>query len=192
MRPAIAALVVVVAGVSGAAAAVSVSGAQTGGNAGSGTAGPGTTATTPGATLPLGPPTGSPEQQTHPWVAPIHATRRSHVTVTLMLADAPGHRGVVESDYRLQVDRPAGSRVACIAPAPPMLTVGAQGARVAVALSPPRYGWCRGRYTVRVFLQRGPYCPPPQNGQPPQPCPEFASQDLQVGHSSFVVGARRG
>ncbi len=107
------------------------------------------------------------------------------------LSDDPGHHGVVESDYRLQVDQPAGSRAACKAAPPSNVTSGTQGTRVTVALPSPRYGWCRGTYVTTVFLQRGPYCPTPQDGQQPQPCPAFASQDLQVGRSIFVVGAPR-
>lgn len=185
-------LMVVLAGVGGAATAVSIAGAPTSGGSGSGTAGPGTTVTAaPGSTQPSGPPAGTAEQQTHPAVHPRRPTRRSHVSVQLTLSNAPGHQGVVESDYRIQVDQPPGSRVACAAAAPANVTGGTQGDRVTVPLPAPRYGWCRGKYTVTVFLQRGPYCPAPQNGQPPQPCPEFASQDLQVGRSTFLVRTPR-
>jgi hypothetical protein len=111
--------------------------------------------------------------------------------VHFTLSDGPGHQGVVERDYRVQVDQPAGSRVACAAAPPSNITSGAQGARVTVALLRPRYGWCRGTYVATVFLQRGPYCPAPQDGRPPQPCPQFASQDLQVGRSTFLVRAPR-
>lgn len=188
------ALIAVTPAAGGVATAVSVAGAQAGGSTGSGTAKPGTTATTaPSSTSPSpsGPPTGSDEQQTHPVVHPRRPTRRTRVSVRFTLSDAPGHEGVVESDYRVQVDQPAGSRAACAAGAPTDVTSGTQGDKVTVPLPPPRHGWCRGRYTVTVFLQRGPYCPAPQDGQPPQPCPEFASQDLQVGRARFSVTAAR-
>lgn len=184
------ALIAVVAGLGGAA--VAVAGAQADGGSGTGTAAPGTTVTaTPSSTQPAGPPAGSSAQQTHPAVRPRHPTRRSHVSVQLTLSDAPGHHGTVQSDYRIQIDRPSGSRRACSAAAPANITRGTQGERITVALPSPRYGWCRGTYKVTVLLQRGPYCPAPEDGQPPQPCPAFASQDLRVGRSTFVVGAPR-
>jgi hypothetical protein len=185
-------LIVLLAGLAGAAAGVSAAGAQAGGSAGSGTAGPATTVTAaPGSTEPSGPPAGSPQQQTHPATQPRRPTRRSHITVRFTLSDAPGHQGVVESNYRIEVDQPAGSRAACAAAAPADVASGKQGDRVTVPLPPPRYGWCRGTYSATVVLQRGPYCPAPQDGQPPQPCPEFASRDVQVGRSTFLVHAPR-
>ena len=42
---------------------------------------------------------------------------------------------------------------------------------------------------MTVFLQRGPYCPKPVEGQPPTPCPEFATQELDTGSTSFTVGS---
>ena len=189
MRSVIPVLIVVFAGVGGAATAVSTAGAQSGGGTRSGAVGPAMTATAmPGTTQP---PVGSSAQQTHPVVHPKRPTRRSHVSVRVTLSDAPGHEGVVESDYLIQVDQPIGSRAACAATAPPNVTSGTRGTRVSVALPSPRYGWCHGRYTATVFLQRGPYCPTPPAGQPPQPCPEFASRDLQVGRRTFVVRAPR-
>ena len=188
MRRLLVTMTMLAAGVGGPAAAMSVPGAQGGGTTGSGTSGPGMTATTHGGTVPPGSPLGTPQQQTHPSVLPARGTRRTHFSLAFTLADTPGHRGVIESHYRLQVDRPARSRSACFAPAPEDVTNGNQGARVAVALSPPRYGWCRGLYTVRIFLARGPYCPAPREGQAPPPCPEFASQDIPVGRDTFLVG----
>jgi hypothetical protein len=182
---------VVLAGAGGAVCAVSVAGAQAGGGSRSGTAGPGITVTAaPGDTEPIGSSIGSAGQQTHPVVHPRHPTRRSHVSVQFALSDAPGHQGVAESDYRIQVDRPADSRPACAGAAPAKVTRGAQGDRVTVALDAPRSGWCRGRYTVTIFLQRGPYCPAPRDRQPPQPCPEFATRELQVWHRSFLLRTR--
>jgi hypothetical protein len=56
-----------------------------------------------------------------------------------------------------------------------------------VPLPAPRSGWCRERYRVTVFLQRGPYCPKPRPGEPPQPCPEFATQEIDTGEAHFTV-----
>jgi hypothetical protein len=182
-------LMAVLAGAGGAVTAVSVAGAQPDTSSGSGTALPGTTAT--GTPAETGPPVAGTKQQTHPAVHPRHPARRSHVGVQFTLSDAPGHQGVVENGYRIQVDAPAGSRPACAAPAPPDVTSGTHGARVTVGLPHPRHGWCGGRYAVTIFLQRGPYCAAPQAGQPPQPCPLFASQELQVGRTAFVVRAPR-
>jgi len=94
---------------------------------------------------------------------------------------------VIATGYRVQVDQPSSSRAACAAPGPPPVDRGTQGTSATVGLAPPRYGWCRGSYAVRVFLQRGPYCPKPQDGQPPQPCPLFASQEIPVGTTRFTV-----
>ncbi len=40
---------------------------------------------------------------------------------------------------------------------------------------------------MTVFLERGPYCPPPTAGRPPTPCPEFATQELDVGDTHFTI-----
>jgi hypothetical protein len=56
-----------------------------------------------------------------------------------------------------------------------------------IKLTPPAHGWCKGTHRVTVFLQRGPYCPPPVQGQPPTPCPEFATQELDTGAAGFKV-----
>lgn len=191
MRSGAIALIALLAGGAGVVSAVAVAGAQSSAGGGSGTAGPGTIVTpAPGVPAPSGPPVGSAQQQTHPVVRPRHGMRRSHFRLQFVLSDAPGHQGVTESEYRIAVDQPPRSRAACLAVSPADITSGAQGASVTVALRAPRYGWCRGVYTATVFLQRGPYCPPPQDGQPPQPCPEFATQDLQVGISRFTIRPR--
>lgn len=143
----------------------------------------------PPTTQPSGSATGTETQQTDPRVHPRRGTRRSRFTVRFTLRDAPGHHGVVASTYDIQVDRPRRSRAACAAPMPAAVTSGTQGSRISVALPRPRYGWCRGRYTVTIHWQTGPYCPPAQDGQPPPPCPLFASQDLRVGKAAFTVTA---
>jgi hypothetical protein len=143
---------------------------------------------------PSGPPKGSEKQQTHPRVRPRNVTRHTRVRLYFTLADAPGHQGVYATEYRIQVDPRSGARAACRPEPPPNVEQGEQGRRIRVQLPTPRHGWCRGRYRVTVFLQRGPYCPEPQPGEPPQPCPLFATQDLDVGEAHFTVrrpGARR-
>lgn len=136
---------------------------------------------------PTGGPVGTTGQQTHPSLVPRRGTRRTRFSVRFTLADAPGHRGVMATSYRVQVDQPSSSRAACAAPGPRQVDSGTRGEQITEALPRPRYGWCRGSYTVRVFLQRGPYCPKPQDGQPPQPCPLFASQEIAVGTTRFTV-----
>lgn len=98
---------------------------------------------------------------------------------------------MLATDYRLQVTVPPHSPVARCSPAraPATIQSGAKGQVVRVGLAAPSRGWCAGRYRLAVFLQRGPYCPTPAAGAPPPPCPEFASQDLDVGDAHFVVVA---
>jgi hypothetical protein len=140
---------------------------------------------------PSGPPKGSEQQQTHPRVSPRTVTRRTRVKLSFTLADAPGHQGVDATEYRIQVDPRSGARAACRPEPPPTVDEGEQGQRVRVGLPKPRYGWCLGRYRVTVFLQHGPYCPEPQPGEPPEPCPLFATQELDVGKTSFTVRRAR-
>ncbi|MGI8622621.1 MAG: hypothetical protein ACR2NB_03830 [Solirubrobacteraceae bacterium] len=132
-------------------------------------------------------PSGTPEQQTHPRMHPSAGRRHTAFTVAFTLADAPGQQGVVATDYQVEVSPPRHARAACRPPSPPWVDSGDQGARVRQRLPAPAPGWCEGRYAVTVRLQRGPYCPPPADGQPPQPCPKFASQSLEVGRTHFTV-----
>jgi hypothetical protein len=183
---------VLAAGV-GAGGAVAI--AQSGpgvGSSGTGTVGPGTivtaTSTTP---APAGPPTGTAAEQTHPSVLPHTGRAHTRFTASLTLADAPGHSGVLATDYRLQLSA-AQQHVArrCLPPTPPNIDSGTANQVVRIPLTGPAAGWCTGRYKLTVFLQRGPYCPAPTPGQPPPPCPEFATQELDVGHANFVVTDR--
>lgn len=139
------------------------------------------------STQPTGPPKGTPAEQTFPRLVPRTAKRTSRVAVYFTLADQPGHAGVIATGYRVQIDAPRGSRDACHATAPPAIDTGSQGTVVRVPLGRPVHGWCVGRYTVIVYLQRGPYCPTPAPGDPPQPCAKFATQDLDVGHARLTV-----
>lgn len=148
----------------------------------------GTAATATGQT---GPPTATRDHQTYPRVVPREAGQRSRVAVYFTLADAPGHQGIVASSYRIGIARPPGARAACAPASPPGVEQGTKDAIARVALARPASGWCAGRYTVKVFLQRGPYCPEPAPGEPPAPCPLFASQDLDAGRAHFTVRSDR-
>jgi hypothetical protein len=158
---------------------------------GTGTAGPGTIVNAgsgTGSGIPTGPPKGTAAEQTHPVVLPASGGVRTRFTVRFTLADAPGHTGVFASDYRLQVTVPAKARASRCSPQPPAnVDAGTAGAVLRIPLTAPAGGWCVGRYRLTVFLQRGPYCPAPTAGQPPPPCPEFATQELDVGEISFRV-----
>jgi len=140
---------------------------------------------------PAGPPMGTAAEQTHPSVLPRSGRAHTRFTAGLTLADAPGHSGVLATDYRLQLSvKRKHVTPRCSPPPPPNIDAGSANQRVHIPLTAPKFGWCVGRYTLTVFLQRGPYCPAPTPGQPPSPCPEFATQDLDVGHANFVVTSR--
>jgi hypothetical protein len=161
------------------------------GSSGTGTVGPGTVVTPTSTSTPGGPPIGNPAEQTHPSVRPGTGRSDARFTASLTLVDAPGHSGVLATDYRLQLSikrKHAAAR--CVPPTPPNIDSGSANQVVHIPLTAPESGWCVGRYTLTVFLQRGPYCPAPTPGQPPQPCPEFATQELDVGHANFLVTPR--
>jgi hypothetical protein len=128
-------------------------------------------------------------ERTDPQIHPTSGSALTVFTLTFTLSDAPGHEGVMTTEYRVQVTAPPGSGSSCIAPQPPAIVSGTAGALEQVTLTPRPGGWCRGTYLVTVFLQRGPYCPPPMEGQQPIPCPEFATQELDTGSTNFTVGS---
>jgi hypothetical protein len=128
-------------------------------------------------------------ERTDPQIQPTSGSALTVFTLTFTLRDAPGHEGVMATEYRVQVMPPPGSGSFCIAPQPPAIVSGTAGALEQVTLPPRAGGWCRGTYLVTVFLQRGPYCPPPMEGQQPIPCPEFATQELDTGSTTFTVGS---
>ena len=128
-------------------------------------------------------------ERTDPQVHPTSGSALTVFTLTFTLRDAPGHEGAMATEYRAQVTAPPGSRSSCMAAQPPAIDSGTAGATERIALPPPAGGWCRGTYLVTVFLQRGPYCPKPVEGQPPTACPEFATQELETGSTSFTVGS---
>ncbi|MDQ6776037.1 MAG: hypothetical protein M3071_07420 [Actinomycetota bacterium] len=183
------------AGAGGAGGAVAL--AQGGGGVGSsgtGTVGPANTVSgTSTAVTPAGPPKGTAAEQTHPSIRPRLGGAHTLFVLRLTLATAPGHVGVVATDYRVQLRTPSArptqrcSRPANIA----SVVSGVAHERVPIALDAPAAGWCAGTYRVTVFLERGPYCPAPAPGQPPPPCPEFATQELDVGDAHFTVTSAR-
>jgi hypothetical protein len=126
-------------------------------------------------------------ERTHPKVRPAIGRRLTDFTLTFTLREAPGHSGVFAVEYRVQIAPPRGAAASCVPTQPPPIESGAAGALEKVKLTPPAHGWCRGRHRATVFLQRGPYCPPPPAGQPPTPCPEFATQELDTGTAGFTV-----
>lgn len=161
----------------------------TGGTAASGTA-TGTTLTafpphaTPGSTESATVPN---NQLTHPQVRPAKGGPLTSFALGFTLREAPGHQGAFAVDYRIQVTAPPRAAAGCTPNPPPTIESGAVGELQQIALQPPAHGWCRGTYRATVFLQRGPYCPPPVAGKPPTPCPEFATQELDTGTAGFTV-----
>jgi hypothetical protein len=134
-----------------------------------------------------GPPNAPSGERTHPRLQPTIGRRHTRFTLTFTLRDAPGHQGVLAVDYRVEVAPPVGARASCTPAEPPTIDTGTAGAIERVSLTPPAHGWCRGSHRVTVFLERGPYCPPPVVGQTPTPCPEFATQEMDTGEANFTV-----
>lgn len=133
---------------------------------------------------------GGPSERTHPRVRPAIGRRFTSFALTFTLREAPGHRGVFAVEYRVQVTPPRGAAASCVPTQPPPIESGAAGTLEKIGLTPPAHGWCRGTHRATVFLQRGPYCPPPPAGKPPTPCPEFATQELDTGTAGFTVRPR--
>jgi hypothetical protein len=182
------AILAVVAGV--ATAAVAEGQGPTSGITGSGRATGTTVTSSPPHTTPESPesPNTPSNELTHPQMHPLTGTRLTPFTLTFTLREAPGHQGVFAVDYRVQVAAPPGAPTSCNPNPPPNIESGAVGESEQIALQSPAQGWCNGTYWATVFLQRGPYCPPPVESQPPTPCPEFATQDLDTGTASFTIG----
>jgi PASTA domain len=158
--------------------------------------GPVGSATATGTTVTASPPLptpGSPNvpssERTHPHVRPATGGRLTSFTLAFTLREAPGHQDVFAVDYRVQVTAPTSAAASCMPTPPPMIESGTAGASEQITLTPPAGGWCAGTYLVTVFLQRGPYCPSPVEGQQPIACPEFATQELDTGSASFVIGS---
>jgi hypothetical protein len=155
------------------------------GTSGTGTAEPARTVT---GTSTTGLPNGTAAQQTHPWIRPRVGHAHTNFVVHLTLATAAGHVGVAATSYLVQLAAPRGAVPRCSRPTNiAAITMAPAHAIEAIPLGAPAAGWCAGRYRVTVFLQRGPYCPARLPGQLPVPCPEFATQALNVGTAHFRV-----
>jgi hypothetical protein len=121
-------------------------------------------------------------------VRPKIGRRHTSFVLSFTLRESPGHQGVFEVAYRLQVVAMAKTRPSCTPAQPPPIESGEAGAVTRVKLAPPDRGWCLGRYRATVFLQRGPYCPPPpMEGTSQIVCPLFATEELDTGHADFTV-----
>jgi hypothetical protein len=129
-------------------------------------------------------------ERTHPRLRPTVGGPHARFILTFTLREAPGHHGVLAVAYRVQLAPPLRARASCRPAELPTIDTGAAGAIERVPLRPPRHGWCKGAYRVTVFLERGPYCPPPVAGKAPIPCPEFALQAMDTGEASFTVRPR--
>lgn len=125
-------------------------------------------------------------EQTHPTVRPRSGGHNAGFTLTFTAGDDIGVHGVVKTDYRVSVSSHGHS--GCVSGFEASVAHASKGQRLSVRMSQrPGPGWCRGRYSGVILLERGPYCPKPAPGQPPQPCPEFASQALDAGRFAFRV-----
>jgi hypothetical protein len=186
------AALILVTGAGVAAATVAEGQGEKTGSAGTGTATATVVTASPTNGTPElpGPPKAPSGERTHPRLQPTIGRRHTRFTLTFTLRDAPGHQGVLAADYRVQVAPPVGARASCTPAEPPTIGTGTAGTIEQVPLTPPAHGWCRGSYRVTVFLERGPYCPPPVVGQTPTPCPEFATQDMDTGEASFTIRPR--
>ena len=127
------------------------------------------------------------DEQTDPRVRPAEGRRHSDFVLRFTVRTAPGHEGVYETSYLVEVRPPSGAAARCTPPAQPAITEGSPGERRRVPLDPPARGWCRGRHRVTVLLERGPYCPEGSE----QPCPKFPTTVEDAGHTRFVVKKRR-
>jgi hypothetical protein len=126
-------------------------------------------------------------QRTHPHVRPRSGGPATAFDLTFTPRSTPGHTGLFATDYRIGVSPVRHLSVPCQPPEPASIVTGGSGQIERVTLSGPAGGWCRGRYTATVYLERGPYCPPPAAYGMPVPCPEFATQELDTGTARFTV-----
>jgi hypothetical protein len=124
-------------------------------------------------------------ESTAPAVHPASGARTAVFRVAFTPRHDLGRAGVLDTSYRIDVVRPARTRVACAPGTSTFVRSGRAGARRRVRLTAPAHGWCTGRYGVRVWLVQGPYCPPGHDS----PCPEFATRETPAGRTSFRVRA---
>lgn len=128
-------------------------------------------------------------ERTNPQVRPAIGGRYTDFLLDFTLREAPGHAGFYSVSYRIQVTPPRGSKQVCTPDWTPSVLTGEAGTHKRVRLRPPARGWCPGLHRVTVFLERGPYCGPPIERRATIVCPEFATEELSTGTTSFAVRA---
>jgi len=114
----------------------------------------------------------------------VHTTFAVHFTAP----DPSGVQGARQVSYELSA-APRRSRRGCIESVSARPVAQRAGQAVVVRLVPRRLGgrWCSGTYSGEVDEIVGPYCAPPQAGQVPAPCPEFATVLRRIGTFRFNV-----
>jgi hypothetical protein len=121
--------------------------------------------------------------QTGAVVRPARGGRHTKFVLELTARQTLGRGGDARADYRVTLSGPDGacSDEFTIASA-------TAGAHLREALhAPTRAGWCRGRYTGVVILDRGPSCPPLQSAAQPVACPDYVIAPVTVGRFGFTV-----
>jgi hypothetical protein len=126
---------------------------------------------------------GTATQQTNPLVHPDRGGPRTKFSLYLTARQRLGLNGGLRSDYRVTLNAAGGGCADAFT-----IDGGAAGARLHEGLHAPRAaGWCRGRYTGVVILDRAPSCAPAGPGAPPVACPDFLPAPVTVGHFHFTV-----
>jgi hypothetical protein len=145
-----------------------------------------TTAVAASASPPAGVPAAPTGLQTHPTVTPPRGGAHTTFVVRLTVRTALGVKSGLIADYRLMVSGGSASdgSAGCQATAARALLTAPAGRRVALALSASPAGWCQGRYSGQILLDRRPYCPPRRA------CPQFILAPVAVGDVSFVVSGQ--
>jgi hypothetical protein len=134
------------------------------------------------------PPVAPPAERTHPIVRPAVGGSRRIFTLRFTERVAPGTSEGEALAYEVSLARPGGGSARCLSSSPEAIGEGEVGERVAVALRPPPGGWCRGRYTATVYLERRPACqgPPTTQRRDAIACPLFIAL-TDTGSAGFRV-----
>jgi hypothetical protein len=129
-----------------------------------------------------------PSEQTHPLVRPAVGGPRRVFTLRFTRRVDPGTSEGESLAYEVELSRPDGGGARCLSDSPEATGEGEVGERVAVALRPPRAGWCRGRYVATVYLERRPACqgPPTAPRRDAIACPLFIAL-APTGSAGFRV-----
>ena len=135
------------------------------------------------------PPEAAPAEQTSPIVRPAVAGPRRVFRLRFTERVGPGREAGLSQAYEAVLSRPGGGNSKrCLPAQPASVEEGAEGERVAVALYPPPGGWCPGRYTATVYLERRPACqgPPTTLRRDAIACPLFIAL-TDTGEAGFRV-----